>query len=542
VFQRLRALGRDLAVYGAGDVATQAISFLLLPVYVRFLSPGDYGVLALLLTVEMLTKIVFRWGVDASFMRMYYDCPDVAARRSLASTIFYFLLAANGAVLAIALVATPVLARHLFGSPSQATALQVLLVNTFLSGFFFIPFHELRIQRQAQRFIALTMTRSLATILLRLTLVIWFELGVIGVVLADLFTTVLFGALMLPRFAALIGPLFSRKLLREALRFGLPRIPHGLAQQTVAVSDRYVLSLYATLHEIGLYSIGASFAMGLKLFLNAFEYAWAPFYFAIMREPDAKPTYRLVATWGTAVLVGLAMLVSAGAPQIVRIMTTPLFHGAAVVMPWIAVAVVLQGVYLLTSIGLNITKRTEFYPMATGLAAATSVGMNLVLVPRFGVTGAAIATSISYAVLTTTSAVFANRVYPVDYEWTRIARIGAAGLAGYALAVLLVPVTWPAIAGLLARSVAASAVYTALLALTGFLTSTEQRQLAHIWQTVRRGQRRPGRPAEVEAEVSETLELAGNVVSATAGEAIDGDAAAPFDARTDQSAPGARRE
>ncbi len=64
------------------------------------------------------------------------------------------------------------------------------------------------------------------------------------------------------------------------------------------------MSLYATLHEIGLYSIGASFAMGLKLFLNAFEYAWAPFYFAIMREPDAKPTYRLVATWGAAVLVG----------------------------------------------------------------------------------------------------------------------------------------------------------------------------------------------------------------------------------------------
>ena len=200
-------------------------------------------------------------------------------------------------------------------------------MNTFLAGFFFIPFHELRIQRQSGRFIALTITRSLATILLRLTLVIGFRLGVLGVVLADLITTMLFGALMLPRFLALVGLAFSPQLLREALRFGLPRLPHGLAQQTVAVSDRYILSLYATLHELGLYSIGASFAMGLKLFLNAFEYAWAPFYFAIMREPDAKPTFRLVATWGVAALVGLAMLVAAGAPQIVRIMTTPLFRG-----------------------------------------------------------------------------------------------------------------------------------------------------------------------------------------------------------------------
>lgn len=538
MFQRLKALGRDLAVYGAGDVAAQAISFLLLPIYVRYLSPGDYGVLALLLTVEMLTKILFRWGVDASFMRMYYDCPDQEARRRLASTVFFFLLAANGVVLAAVLALAPTLSRHLFDSPSQAAALQILLVNTFLSTFFFIPFHQLRIERQSSRFIALTLTRSLVTILGRLTLVIGFQLGVLGIVVADLVATALFGVLMFPRFAVLIRPRFSRDLLREALRFGVPRIPHGLAQQTVAVSDRYVLSLYATLHEIGLYSIGASFGMGLKLFLNAFEFAWAPFYFAIMREPDAKPTYRLVATWGTAVLIGLAMLVSAGAPQIVRIMTTPLFHGAAAVMPWIAVGVVLQGVYLLTSIGLNITKRTEFYPVATGLAAATSIGANLALVPGYGVTGAAVATALSYAVLASVSAVFSHRVFPVGYEWGRMARLGAAGLTGYLVAVVAVPEAWPAVAGLAARLVLAAAVYLGLLATVGFLTAAERRRLLAIWQGARQRRARQTRPAEVEAEVSETVELAGTVVSATAGEAIEAEEPGPAPA---PDAAGGRR-
>ena len=519
MFQRLRALGRDLAVYGAGDVATQALSFLLLPIYVRFLSPDDYGVLALLLAVEMLAKIVFRWGVDASFMRMYYDCPDQSARRRLASTIFYFLLTANGLILAVALALAPELSRQLFGSVSQATVLQILLVHTFIGGFFFIPFHQLRIERQSHRYIALTFSRSLATIVLRLTLVIGFRLGVLGIVLADLVTTVLFASVLLPRFTALVGATFSSDVLREALRFGLPRLPHGLAQQTAAVSDRYILSLYATLHEIGLYSIGASFALGLKLFLNAFEYAWAPFYFSIMREPDAKQTYRLVATWGVAILVGLAMLVSVGAPQIVRIMTIPLFHGAAAVMPWIAVGVVFQGVYLLTSIGLNITKRTEFYPLATGVAAATSVGANLTLIPAYGSTGAAMANALSYVVLAGVSAAFANRVFPVGYEWTRMARVAVAGAAGFGIGVVIVPAEWPAIPGLLARVTVASAVYLALLAATGFITAAERRRLLAIWQQVRT-RRRPTQPAEVNTELSETAELAGNVVSATAGEPI----------------------
>ncbi len=215
------------------------------------------------------------------------------------------------------------------------------------------------------------------------------------------------------------------------------------------------------------------------------------------------------------------MLVAAGAPQIVRIMTTPLFQGAAGVMPWIAAGVALQGVYLLTSIGLNITKRTEFYPLATGLAAVTSVGVNLALVPRYGATGAAIANTLSYAVLAGVSATLANRVYPVGYEWGRMARVAVVGLVGYATAVVLVPVSWPAVPALTARVVVAGSTYVGLLVLTGFLTAPERVRLIELWALARKRRIGRARPAEVETEVSETTELAGNVVSATAGEIIE---------------------
>jgi O-antigen/teichoic acid export membrane protein len=520
VLQRLKALGRDLAVYGAGDIATQAISFLLLPLYVRYLSPGDYGVLALLLTIEVAAKIVFRWGVDASFMRMYYDCPDQPARQRLSSTIFFFLLAANGVLLALLLAGSQPITRHLFGSPAPALALQLLLVNTFLTNFFFIPFHELRIQRESPTFISLTIGRSLLTIVLRLTLVIWARLGILGVILADLIATAVFALVLLPRFARLIRPAFSIPLLREALRFGLPRLPHGVAQQTIAFSDRYVASLYVTLHELGLYTIGASFAMGLKLFLNAFEFAWAPFYFSIMREPDAKATYRFVATWTVVILCGLGAMIAAGAEQIIRLMTTPVFHGAAAVVPWIVACVVMQGIYLVTSIGLNITKRTEFYPIATATAAGASLGANFLLIPGYGIAGAAAANVIAYAVLAALSARFAHQVYPVGYEWTRMLHAGVAAMAGWLLAVTVVPSSLPDVPGLVLRAAVAAAAYATALAATGFITRRERAQLPGVWRLFTARRRR--RPAEEQVEVSETTEIAGQVVSATAGEPIEG--------------------
>ena len=90
---RIKTLFRNLAIYGFGDVATSIVSLLLLPVYTRYLTPYDYGIIAMLLTIEAVAKILFRWGVDTAFMRLYYDCADPPARQRLASTIFFFLLA-----------------------------------------------------------------------------------------------------------------------------------------------------------------------------------------------------------------------------------------------------------------------------------------------------------------------------------------------------------------------------------------------------------------------------------------------------------------
>ena len=87
---RIKTLFRHLAVYGLGDVATSLISLLLLPVYTQYLTPSDYGVIAMLLTVEASGKILFRWGVDTAFMRLYYDCTDQKARQRLSSTLFFF--------------------------------------------------------------------------------------------------------------------------------------------------------------------------------------------------------------------------------------------------------------------------------------------------------------------------------------------------------------------------------------------------------------------------------------------------------------------
>ena len=477
--QKLHKLSKNFAIYGSGDVAIQLVNFLLLRVYVKYLTETDYGVLALLGSVEAIAKLFFRWGVDGAYMRLWYDCEDTAARQRLSSTLFFFLLALNGILLILSLALAPIASGWLIGSVSYTVALQLVLLNTFAIGFTFIPFHVLRIENKSREFSALTLARSASTLILRIILIVGLGYGLMGVVIADIVVTAVMLAVMFRWFAKLIRPVFSRQILRDALSFGLPRVPHGFALQLMAVGDRLVMKFLGTpLEAIGMYSIGVSFGLIPKIALGAFEYAWAPFYYAASREPGADRIFSRVTTYGVAALALMTAGLAAIARDLLHVMTHGQYDAAAGVVVWTAVGVFFYGIYLLTSIGLNITKNTRYYPVSTAIGAGVNLGLNLWLIPRYGIIGAAWATGAAYRVQAAIAFIFSQRYYRVTYEHGRLVRVIASALAAYLLAVAL-PSMAPLI-GVLARGSTVAVTMVALLAATRFFKGEELRALNAI--------------------------------------------------------------
>lgn len=423
---RLRELSTSVAIYGAGDVAVQVVSFVLLPIYLLYLTAADYGALALLVSVEALSKIVSRWGLDGAFMRYYLDQPDQAGRRRLASTLLLFQAAATGTLFVILMAASGPFARALFGDPEHLqylTALRLVLVNILLVSFTYVPFHLMRMEKRAVAFSALTFTRSVSTLLLRVAFVMGAGYGVTGLALADLVVTVALLPILWRVARPILGLTFSADELRRALRFGLPRLPHGLAQQALDAGIALLLSRYLSLSGLGVYQIGATIGRAIKLFLSAFETGWAPFYYETAREAGAKVVFSKITTYGVALLALLVAAIGATATDLVAILTPQNFVEAGRVVPLIALGIAFQGVYLLTSIGLNLTGRTEYYPASTIIAASVGLGAGLILMPRFGAIGAGASFALSYLTLALVAGVFAQRVYPIGYEAERLGRV-----------------------------------------------------------------------------------------------------------------------
>jgi O-antigen/teichoic acid export membrane protein len=290
-------------------------------------------------------------------------------------------------------------------------------------------------------------------------------------------------------------------VLAKSLAFGLPRVPHAAAQQVIAVGDKFILAAFRPIAEVGMYSMGVSFGLTQKLFLSAFEYAWAPFYYAAAREPGAAALFATVTTYGIAALALLTAGLSAIARDLLDLMTRGVFVEAAPVVGWTAVGVFLQGVYLLTSIGLNISKRTAYYPASTIAAAVANIGLNYALIPQFGMMGAAWANVAAYALQAGLAFTFSQRVYPVRYEYGRVARALAAAVVAFVAAIALPAM--PALAGVIVRGTVVVVVFTGILGLTRFFKHEELQTLARL---------RAARA--VTPGPAETTELGGEIVAA----------------------------
>ncbi len=484
MFDNVRRISGHLLVYGSADVAILAINFLLLPVYTRVLSPGEYGVLALVLVLEAVLKPLYRWGLDTSFLRLYYDCRDNEERKTLAGTVIIFLLGANGALTGLLLVVAPVFSLLLFDSGEHALTLSLLFLNGFIAGFIFLPMTRLRIQERSRPYAALTFARSLGMVIVRLLFVVGFRWSVTGIVLADVVVSTVLVAGLIPMIHSMTTWRFSRPVAREMLQFGLPRVPQGLLHQGMTMSDRFFLGLYLPLEQVGLYLIGTSIASLVKLYPVAFATAWMPFAFDSMKREDAPQLFGRLASYAFAALAFLTLALACLAEPVVALMTPLAFHGAARVVPLLALGMAIQSTSTFLSTSINVAKRTHAYPIATAIAAAVSVAGYLMLIPRWGLFGAAGAVVAGQVVLVATLGHFAQRYFAIKYEWLRLGKVTLSTGSLYAIMTALSPATAGAA---LAWTAVVLAAYPLTLWSLGFFRASELREIRVFLTTLRLG-------------------------------------------------------
>ncbi len=212
-------------------------------------------------------------------------------------------------------------------------------------------------------------------------------------------------------------------------RFGLPLVPAALALIAMSLGDRFFINHFAGIAEVGRYEIGVRIASAMVLLITAFRMAWPAFAYSIEDEAEAKRTYAYVLTYLVVIASWLALALGALSPWLVRLLATPAYYEGARVVALLAFAGVAYAAYIVMAIGVGRAKRTQFNWVITGCAALVSVGLNLILVPEYGMIGSAIAAVAAYSTMFLGMTWYAQRIFPTPYQWRRVATAAGAGVA-----------------------------------------------------------------------------------------------------------------
>jgi O-antigen/teichoic acid export membrane protein len=431
----LKKLVAHSAIYGSQDAAAQLINLALTPLYVWILTPTEVGLIVVLFTFSAVAKVVFRLGLDSGFFRIHYDLDSDEERARLAGTVALFAAAFSTTLFLLVVVGAPVLLKILGVEAGQAKVPLVLAAADVYAGTFaFIPLNLLRIQGRARTFAAVNVGRNLLNTALKLAFVLT-GFGVTGVLWSDVLATTAMAVVLLPMLLRHARPAFSWALLREVLAFGLPKAPHGLMVQALNLADRLILVRFQPLAVVGIYDKAYALGAGVKFGLSPFEQAWQPFVLSRLRSPDAPRILAGVVTYAAAAFVSLALAIALFGRELLMALTftRPVFWTGAPVIPVVVLAYLLHGAFLLLSIGIGIEKRARYYPMITAAAATTNIALDLVLIPRFGMMGAAWATVAGYFVMAALGGIVSHRLYPIPLEAGRLGQIVLAGGVTFAL-------------------------------------------------------------------------------------------------------------
>jgi O-antigen/teichoic acid export membrane protein len=479
MFAKGKQLAGQSSLYTIGEVLRSSLSFLLLPVYTRLLSVADYAILGVMSPLFSLLSITLALGMPAALLRFYFDYKgDEAMLRRYIGTVTVFGIGCGllGSVI-LTLLGPAIFGWLLPNTPFNPYVL-ITVWNAGISVVSVLVLQLFRARQQAQYFVTFSLVDFGLTTALIILLVVGLRLGALGSLWGQLLAAVVMAvpALWVLMRAGALG--FSWRLLRPSLAFGLPLLPFLLGTWALNVSDRIVLDGLVSREALGLYTLGYQFGVLLNIIAMALNNAWQPFFYQNAAEGGNDAMIGSFIIYQVALMVALALAVALLAPEVIRIMAAPAYWSAAAVVPWIAAGYVARYLYFFPVNSLLFKKQPGWIAALTILAAALNIGLNLLLVPRFGIMAAAINTLIAFVVLFALVYVAGQRAFPIAYQWGRLIRLFVLALALFAVGWWLVPTENLLVS--IALKLILLACLPALLWFTGFLTPAEKARMRQV--------------------------------------------------------------
>lgn len=431
-FSGARRLVTGSVIYGLGGVASRIVVLLLLPVLTSYLTPAEYGVVAMLTVVGGFITPVFTLGLGSSIGIVYFNVTGSRERHAIIWSAGVLLFASGTLLAALGWALREPLGELVLVEPGYGVHTAIAMGTTAL-GVAAMPWQlKLQFEERATTFVAASFAALAATLGATLWLVAGLRLGAVGALVGALAGQAV-GTLFIFIAAARKPSLTDLgRWVGELLRHGLPLVPSFFLVFLLQQWVRWPLGWHHGLEAVGIYSVGASIGAALSVLSTAFLAAWTPFALShANRQPEAQEVLGSATLYYIAGFGFLGMLFFLFAVPLVQIFAQPPFLGAAAVVGMSAAAHFFSALFLMLLPPLYFAKRVGTVLFTQAIATVAMFLLADALVPQFGVTGAGVVTMLGFAILVVVQwiALRAMPVLRIRYDFRRAGLLMAVFMA-----------------------------------------------------------------------------------------------------------------
>ncbi len=390
-------LFKNTLIYTFSSILSAGIPFLLLPILTRYLSPEQYGQVAMFTVFATALNAVVGLSVDGAANRRFFDQNVTCDQLKRFNGNCFFILLTSTALASFILLFVDTHLALFLGIPSAWVYLGILSV--FCGFILKLRLGQLQIRGKAKSYGFFQVVNSFVVLIFSLLFVILLDLGGDGRIYGIALTSILVGFMS---FLSLVNDkLFKFEYcledIKQALSFGVPLTPHVLGAFLLLSADRFVINKELGLEMTGIYMVAFSLGSALNIVFSGINRAFSPWLFGQLKEDDedkkrdiVKKTYIYF-----IFLIFMSIFAFFAAPPILKLIVGEKFHQAADVLPVLIIGQVFLGMYFMVTNYIFYVKKTKYLSYVTISSGAINIALLLLFIPIYGIYGAALAFSIA---------------------------------------------------------------------------------------------------------------------------------------------------
>jgi len=430
MLEKIKKTAKHSFIYSIGNATNKLVGFILLPLYTSVFPVATYGLLALFDTIADFLLEFSSFGIIEGLKRWYWDRASEGKQKALFFTVLLFTLLTTLFFLFAAYLIIDRYAVRIFGVsiPSRMLLLFLgsVLTNVLLQRILILQ----RIQQKALENTLFNVLRMLFVLGATVYFIVVLHWGLESVFISRLLGQAITLLLLLPQFIRNCELKIDLPVLKDMLSYSWPLAISSSLGLIFTLSDRWLLQGMKSLDVVGNYSLAYKIANVIKLLVvQSFSQAFVYIYF---RKMDSQKDYRFFSkstTYFSYILVMLGLLIIVFSKEIIYLMAQNAdYYDSYYILPFLILSVAFSGLRQMLVLPLNKYKKTKMISVITLTAGVLNIGLNLLLIPRWGGIGAALATAAAHLSVVVAFLVMNKHLADFDYEIMKIVLLFALGI------------------------------------------------------------------------------------------------------------------